>query len=253
MTTLAHDDGGYRFVPGISAYSGGVIAQPGHELHRVTLGEWLPWRTGFEQIDAHLASVGRPRAALCAVDLRCNAPHAFDGFGSFNDEYRTLLDSWGVLVDDHNPVARTNVAPRDDPPDQTVIHAFTYTAPIAATISDSASFVVAGAGDLADQSDLRPEAIVAPGNTTAEGMAAKGTCVLDEMESRMGALGVGWADVTVTDVYTVEPLHQLLGTALVPRMGPAARQGVVWHASRPPIAGLDFEMDLRGGCLERWI
>lgn len=256
MTTSPHPDGAYRFVPGISAYSGGVIAEAGHAIHHVTLRDRLPWQDGFERIATHLASIGRPKAALCAIELRCPHPHPFDSFGSFNDDYRAILDSWGVLVDGTNPVARTNVAPLVDPPGSTVLHAFSYTAEADAPAHADGvapSFVIAGAGDLVDQSDLRPEAIVREGDTSAEAMREKATCVLDEMESRMTALGVGWSDVTVTDVYTVEPVRELLDTTLIPRIGTATRRGITWHVSHPPILGLAFEMDLRGNCTETWI
>ncbi len=84
-------------------------------------------------------------------------------------------------------------------------------------------------------------------------MRAKVACVLDEMESRMSALGVGWSDVDVVDVYTDEPLQPVIEPALVARVGSAAGGALTWYRSRPPIEGLDFEMDVRGGCRELWV
>src|SRR5678810_951058 len=43
-------NGGYRFLPGISAFSSGTVAMPGHEIVHVTLGAPLPWREGFARI-----------------------------------------------------------------------------------------------------------------------------------------------------------------------------------------------------------
>ena len=48
--------------------------------------------------------------------------------------------------------------------------------------------------------------------------------------------------VTAIEVYTAQPIHGLLDE----RLGPVAIHGVRWFPSRPPIQGLEFEMDLRG-------
>ena len=56
-------------------------------------------------------SEGRPRAALCAIELRSPTPFSFEGFDAFNAVYRALLTEWKLLVDGGNPIARTNVAP----------------------------------------------------------------------------------------------------------------------------------------------
>jgi hypothetical protein len=60
----------------------------------------------------------------------------------------------------------------------------------------------------------------------------------------MAALGFGWADVTATQVYTVHDIHPFLVDEIV-RRG-AARGGLIWHYARPPVQGLDYEMDVRG-------
>jgi hypothetical protein len=64
------------------------------------------------------------------------------------------------------------------------------------------------------------------------------------MERRMAALGVGWADATATQVYTVHDIHPFLAEELG-RRG-AISGGLTWHFCRPPIQGLDYEMDVRG-------
>ena len=33
---------------------------------------------------------------------------------------------------------------------------------------------------------------------------------------------------------------------ILEELGPAAIHGLIWHYSPPPIAGLEFEMDMRG-------
>ena len=70
--------------------------------------------------------------------------------------------------------------------------------------------------------------------------------VMDIMESRLTGLGVGWDQVTATDVYTVHPLRDIVEGVLLPRMGAAVLKGMTWHYSRPPIVDIEFEMDLRG-------
>jgi len=50
---------------------------------------------------------------------------------------------------------------------------------------------------------------------------------------------------TAIDVYTAQPIHDYLDDILRPA-GPAAIHGVRWFPSRPPIQGLEFEVDLRG-------
>lgn len=249
--SLVHPDGGYRFAPGISPYSGGVVAEPGFTIHHVSLRRRVHWREGFELVAAELAARSRPKTALCGIELRCPRPHPFDGFGSFNDDYRAVLADWGVLVGDHNPVARTNVAPIADPPEGTDLHAFSYTAPT--EVDDGPHVVVAGAGDLHDQSDLRPEAIVAPGETTPAAMAAKAEVVVGEMTARLSTLGLDWSAVTVVDVYTNEALQPLLDEVVRPLLGPAGARAITWWPSLPPIEGLAFEMDVRGGCVETWL
>jgi hypothetical protein len=64
------------------------------------------------------------------------------------------------------------------------------------------------------------------------------------MEKRMLALGFGWADTTATQVYTVHDLHPFLADEIVLRG--AARSGLTWHFNRPPVIGLEYEMDCRG-------
>jgi hypothetical protein len=80
-------------------------------------------------------------------------------------------------------------------------------------------------------------------------MREKARYVLGEMERRLAALGFGWADTTATQVYTVHDLHPFLADEIV-RRG-AARSGLTWHFARPPVRGLEYEMDCRGVGRER--
>ena len=75
-------------------------------------------------------------------------------------------------------------------------------------------------------------------------MREKARFVVEAMEQRMGALGFGWPDVTATQAYTVFDIHPLIAGEFV-RRG-AISGGLTWHFARPPVQGLDFEVDVRG-------
>jgi len=85
--------GNYRFLPGIAPFSSGVVALPGYQVVHVTLRAPIPWRDGFALIDRHLRPEGRPRAALCAIELRSPTPFSFEGFERVLEEN---LDVWAV-------------------------------------------------------------------------------------------------------------------------------------------------------------
>jgi enamine deaminase RidA (YjgF/YER057c/UK114 family) len=237
-----HPSGDYRYMPGISAFSCGSVAAPGHEIVHVTLAAPVPWRAGFARIERHLAEVGRPRPALCGIELRSPAPFTFDGFGKFNEGYRALLAEWGVLVGDDNPIPRTNVAPVIGAPPEPSLYAFSYTQPGS---TPAPTFIVAGAGELRDRAQ-GPEGIVRHGDTSPNGMRDKARFVMATMQERLRTLGGDWTRVTAIDIYTAEPIHTLVLGEIMKAAGPAAIRGVHWYPSRPPIQGLDYEMDLRG-------
>ena len=60
------------------------------------------------------------------------------------------------------------------------------------------------------------------------------------------ALGGDWSRVTAIEIYTAQTIHGFLGDDILRPAGTAAIHGVRWFPSRPPIRGLEFEMDLRG-------
>ncbi len=235
--------GGYRFLTGISPFSSGVVASDGHEVVHATLGAHVPWRQGFELIDAHLSAAGRERPALCAIELRCPEPYSMPGFIEFNAGYVKLIRSWDLYVGDHNPLARTNVAPAHGPPSEPVLHAFSYT--VEAEAGAPTTFVVSGAGEI-PEATLDDNEIVRKGETDPEAMREKAGHVVATMGSRLAAMGAGWGQVTTTDVYTVFMHEGLLESAVFGQMGEATRHGLRWYRSRPPVIDLDFEMDVRG-------
>jgi hypothetical protein len=238
--------GGYRFLPGVFQYSGGAAALPGHAIERVRFRAPVPLAEGFARIERIIGAAGRPLTAFCACELRSPAPFTEQGFRAFNEVYVVTLEKWGLFDGKVNPVARSNVCPEIDPPAEPSFHAFSFT--IAA--SDAApSFVIAGSGEAREGGASYRERTVRHGETTPDAMREKAHYVLGEMERRLAALGFGWADTTATQVYTVHDLHPFLADEIV-RRG-AARSGLTWHFARPPVRGLEYEMDCRGVGRER--
>jgi hypothetical protein len=248
MTAATFEAGGYRFIPGVSQYSGGVAAEPGFRIERVRLSRVLPLREGFALIERHLAALGRPTAAFCACELRSPAPFTEQGFRDFNAIYIETLARWGLMDGATNPVARSNVCPELDPPPAPGFHAFCYTV---ADAGADPTFVVAGSGESPEGKGDYRDNLVARGDVSPAGLRTKARWVLGEMERRMATLGFGWADASVTQVYTVHDLHPFLADELV-RRG-AMRGGLTWHYNRPPVQELEYEMDCRGVSVERVI
>lgn len=246
MSTLAFEPGGYRYIPGVFQYSAGVAAAAGFRIERVTFRRPVRLGDGFERIAAHLRAAGRPLAAFCACELRSPEPMTEAGFRAFNEHYVGVLTAWGIVADGRNPVARSNVCPEVAPPPGPSFHAFSFTVPDPGC---PASFVVAGSGEVPEGQANYRDHVVRPGDTSPAGLRAKADYVLGEIERRMAAMGFGWGETTATQAYTVHDLHPFLADAIVARG--AAPLGLTWQFCRPPVAGLDYEMDCRGVSVER--
>jgi hypothetical protein len=235
--------GGYRFIPGPFQYSGGVAAEPGFRIERARFARLVPLVQGFAAVEAHLARLGRPTTAFCACELRSPAQFTEAGFIAFNRGYVEKLAAWGIFRDEVNPVARSNVCPEIDPPAEPSFYAFSYTVP-----GDSAgerSFVAAGSGEARGEiGGSYADRIVRLGDQSPEGLREKTGYVLGEMERRMAVLGFGWPDVTTTQLYTVYDIHPFFADEMVARG--AVPAGLTWHFARPPVQGLDVEIDVRG-------
>ena len=229
-------DGGFAFLRGVFPYSQGVAALPGFAIERARFAALVPLASGFQFIAAYLERLGRPRTAFCACELRSPKPFTFEGFAEFNRGYVAVLEDWGLFRDGVNPVARSNVAPVIGPPQEPCFHAFSYTVERG---DPTATFVVAGSGEWPEGGKF-PDDIVARGDTSEAGMRAKAGLVLDTMERRMRGLGgFTWKNASAVQVYSG---YALPVEDIVRRAG----SGLTWNYCRPPIEGLDFEMDVRG-------
>jgi hypothetical protein len=231
--------GGYRFMPHAFQYSGGIVAEPGFQVERARFRRPLPLAEGFDAVEAYLAKIGRPPTAFCACELRSPQQFTEQGFIDFNRHYVQRLERWGIFKDDINPVARSNVIPPIDPPAEPSFYAFSYTG-----LGEAGGFIASGSGEAREGGASYRERIVRYGDISAEGMREKARLVLEVMEQRMAALGVGWADVTGIQLYTIHDIHAHFADEYVRRGAAAA--GLTWHYARPPVEGLEYEVDVRG-------
>ena len=240
--------GGYRYIPGVFQYSAGVGALDGFQIERVTLQTPLPLAEGFTFIERYLTEQGVPHLGFCACELRSPAPFSEAGFIAFNRHYCGTLERWGVMTGEDNPVARSNVCPEVDKPTEPSFHAFCFARPMPGA---SGSFVIAGSGEAEEGHASYRERTVRFGDTSPAGLREKGIFVLNRMEQRMAPLSATWSDTTAAQVYTVFDLHPFLQDEIA-RRG-AIQHGLTWHLARPPVQGLDYEMDCRSIPVERCV
>ena len=236
--------GGYRYIKAVFQYSSGVAAEPGFEIERARFLVAPPLAQGFAAVEAHLKALGRPSTAFAACELRSPEPFTDQGFIDFNREYVKTLERWGIYRDGANPVARTNVCPEHHKPAQPSLYAFSYTLPT--QNPGRGSFIIAGGGDAREGTGSYRERIIRRGETSQDAMREKMRHVVATMEARLAALGFSWKDAVSTQAYTVQDIGALVGPELAAR----GIAGLCWHFARPPVIGLEFEMDVRGAARE---
>lgn len=246
IETVEAPNSGYRYMPGVSQYSCGVGALPGFALERVRFSRAVPLKEGFARVAEIIKAAGRPLTAFAACELRSPAPFTEQGFIAFNEIYIKTLEDWGIMKDRVNPIARSNVCPKIDPPSEPGFHAFSFT-----TVAPNApaSFVIAGSGEAAEGKGDYRDNTVRLGDISPAGMLEKAKFVLDEMERRMSAFSGSWEQTTGAQLYTVRDVYALLESELG-RRG-VFRNGLTWHFNRPPVVDLEYEMDCRRVHVER--
>jgi hypothetical protein len=239
--------GGYRFIKGAFMYSAGVAALAGFRIERVRFSNPMPIDEGFRRAAAIMENAGRPKTAFAACELRSPEPFTETGFVEFNKVYVETLKAWGIIdAQGTNPVARSNVCPEVHPPKEPSFHAFSYTV---ADGQAKPSFVIAGSGEAEEGRGSYSERVVAPGDRSESGMRQKVRYVLGEMERRMKALGFAWENTSAVQAYTVYDIHPFMADEIAGRG--AIPYGLTWQFCRPPVVGLDYEMDCRGVHVER--
>jgi hypothetical protein len=76
------------------------------------------------------------------------------------------------------------------------------------------------------------------------------TSIMTVLSNKMAELGVRWEDATKTQLYGVDDVQRLLVEHVLRKLGPAAVHGIHWFPSRPPIEGLNLEIDVRAAGAE---
>lgn len=233
---FANPEGGYRFLPGNPVFATGAVAEPGHAFVRAWLRKWVPLEAGFDAIRRHLLAEERPLRALAGIELRMPRQLSQEEFAEFNRPYVERLKDWDLLIEGFNPVSRTNVVPAAFGPEEPSLHAFCYCVPLAGA---ARGFAMSG------MTEAGPSGIVAAGDVSGEGMRRKLTQVLTLVTRRLEELGVGWADATHIDIYSAHDFGNALGVLMEPALGPALRRGIRHYHGRPPVVGLELELEAR--------
>lgn len=126
--------------------------------------------------------------------------------------------------------------------------AFSYTVPARGA---RRSFIISGAAEAPEGRASYRDAIVRLGDTSQDGLREKIRYVMQEMERRLDALGFVWRDARATRIYTIRDIGALVAEEIVARG--AAQNGLTWYFSRPPIEGLEYEMDVAAPAGITWL
>jgi hypothetical protein len=193
---------------------------------------------GYDRIEDHLGNLQRPINALCGIQLRIPRPLSREAFDEFNRPYIDKLRAWRLEVEGANPVTRTNVALEANPVAEPMIASFFYTVPSA---SAAPTWVVSGVPEIASRDGAVRSG--AHNDTSPDGLRQKTQCVLEVLAHHLAELHVSWAQATTVNLYATHDLYPLMASTILPAIGAAARVGITWHHSRPPVSGLEIEID----------
>jgi hypothetical protein len=230
--------GNYTFIRGIGPFSAAALARPGYAIMHASFKPFAPLATGYDRIEQYLEKLKRPISALNGIQLRIPRPLSREGFDEFNRPYIEKLRAWGLEVEGANPVTRTNVALDGNPIAEPMIASFFYTVPSAGA---APTWVVSGVPEIASRDGAIR--IVAPNNVTPDGLRQKTQCILEVIARHLAELHASWAQATTLNLYAVHDLHPLITTTILPAIGAASRVGITWHHARPPVNGLEMEID----------
>ena len=249
-SAVSFEAGNFRFLSGSLQFSGGVAASQDFRIVRVRFSRLLPLARGFDVIADILAQAGRPLTALCACELRSPEPLDDAGFASFNQIYVATLKSWGFDRAGAMPVARSNVCPLISPPAEPSFFAFAYTE---AAIGTQPSYILSGCAEARSGPEPYVDRIVRYGDVSTIGLQAKARFVRETVDDRAAALGASLAGLTDAQVYSAHNMHEIMTPEYIPTA--ALHQGVTWQLCRPPVIGLEYELDTRSVEIERivWV
>jgi hypothetical protein len=233
---ISRPGSGYRFLPGGPVFAGGAVAEAGYEVVHALLARWLPLKQGYTLVEGHLKSLGRPMHALCGLQLRLPRQLSSEEFSEFNAPYVARLNTWDVLYQGLNPISRTNVSPALNAPQEPSLHAFSYTV---ASERNVATFTMSG------MTERGPgNSIIALGDVSPVGMQTKLAHVISAVTRRLAELGFDWHNATHVELYAGEEIPGAMGMLAAKATG-AISHGVRWHYGRPPVIGLELELEAR--------
>ncbi len=237
---LPNTRGNFHYLKGNPSFSSAVIADPGYAIVHVTFANPLPVAEGFDFMVGFMGEANRPPQAACGIELRSPSQFQPDAFGVFNTEvYRPALVKHDLLVDGASTMTRSNVAMEINPPSVPVLYAFSFTVP-AGENRTPRDFVLAGAADRKEENWKEGD-----GEPSAEVLRAKAQYVMGELKGRLDAMGLAWDDCTTVNVYTPFNIFPFMREVLLEPTGRAQQDGLTWYLTRPPIVGLEFEVDAR--------
>ena len=243
--TIENVAGGYASIGGLRFASGGVVALPGRAIERAVFESPATGTGGYDAVSRHLARRGRPIEALCGLELRLPASLPLDGFRTFNDAYLSRLDAWGLLRDGVSPLARTNVSPVADAPDEPALVAFSYTVEQeGGSPSPTPDFVISGVADIPDGGTY-PDDIVRRGETSPVALLAKARSVAGTVADRIKELGALWDGAAGVHLYTPHDIAFVVQRDVLAEVGVVPRHGLTWHDAWPPTSDLELEIDVR--------
>lgn len=247
---LRETEWGYSYIPAVFQYSAGVVASDGYRINRVIFPDNPALEVGYDRIARFLVERGLEYTALCACELRSPEPLSVDGFEQFNRKYIKRLENWGIVQADDNPIARSNVCPVENNLDGVVFFAFSY---VVKEDAAKGNFVIAGSAEATEGAGVSLENnIISYNDWSEKGIKEKGIWVLNEMERRLRTVGASWRGVNGIHVYSARNWQGVLQTEMISRE--IRRKGLEWWIARPPVIGLEFEMDCRSvGNEEYWM
>lgn len=257
-----NEAGGYRFIPGIPAFSEGAVAMPGFAVVHVRFDRLVPLEESYALVERELQSAGRPMQALCGMELRIARPYTVPEFRALNAGYIAVLrDKWKVFVDGINPVPRCNLALTVDRVAGPSLYGFSHTVPAAVSYR---TFVTAGVNDgvlvygpntfrqiAAGETLTRVADAPADGDVGDADTRRRLEFILDIAGKRLDHLGVTWADATQVELYVARPLGDAWEKVVLPRVGGSGQKGIRWHYGLPPFQGPQVEIDVRGFTQEK--
>jgi hypothetical protein len=239
---LSNPRGGFRFTRGTYFFAGGVVADEGFEIMRSRLERPLPVAAGLERAARYLTGLGRPPQSICGIELRAPSPYPTRQlFGAFNTEYVERLRRMDLLVNGIVPLTRANLATGDGSVEEQCLYAFLHTVPSSVR---RPTYATSAQADLKHLPEGAVE-LVAGGDTSFQGLTEKVRFVTERIDRQLAQLGVSWSCATHVRAYAVHPIGPQIAEVIAPIAGPAARHGITWDLVAPPVAGLDFELDVR--------